>query len=305
MRHRYNWNDITYFLAVARERSLVRAAEKLRVDHTTVSRRIRELETRLNASLFTRSKTGFKLTETGYRLLRYAEGMEAQANAIAEEIGITGADASGSVRIATMEGLGSFYLTQCLPDLQSRHPSIQIDLITDSLLLDLSRREADLFVTFSKPTGRRLSIRKIGEFKVSLFAARDYLDRHGVPTSIAALNDHVFIDFIDELVQVSENRWLSDIFRPHHLAFRSTSLVAQYMSVCNGQGISMLPSFIAAGNRDLVPILPKLFAVRDIWLSAHEDFLHVARIKAVMAFLETRVNQDKDLLMPGVAPGTP
>ena len=298
MRHRYDWNDIIYFLAVARERSFVRAAEKLRVDHTTVGRHVRELEASLNASLFSRRKTGFKLTETGYRLLQYAEGMEAQANSIAEEIGIPGADASGAVRIAAMEGIGSFYLTQCLQELNERYPSIQVDLITDSHLLDLSRREADVFVTFYKPVGRRLSIKKLGEFKVSLFAAPSYFDRYPVPQTVADLEQHVFIDFIDELVQVSENRWLSDIFRPRHVAFRSSSLVAQFMSTSNGQGIGMLPSFVAAHDRNLVPILPTLFAVRDIWLSSHDDFMHVARIKAVTSFLEQRVAHDRDRLMP-------
>jgi len=81
---RYNWDDIIYFLEVARARNLVRAGQKLKVDHTTVSRRVRELERSLNTTLFKRSKSGFALTETGLRLLQYAEAMENQANLIVE-----------------------------------------------------------------------------------------------------------------------------------------------------------------------------------------------------------------------------
>src|SRR5882757_10843593 len=93
---RYNWHDIIYFLEVARARNLVRAGQKLKVDHTTVSRRVRELERSLNTTLFKRSKSGFTLTETGLRLLQYAEGMESQANSMVEAIGIEEADAGGA-----------------------------------------------------------------------------------------------------------------------------------------------------------------------------------------------------------------
>ena len=119
---RYDWNDVIYFLEVARQRNLVRAAQKLKVDHTTVSRRIRELERSLNCTLFKRSKSGFALTEIGLRLLQYAEGMENQANSLIEAIGFQGADAGGAVRIASMEGIGSMYLTRVIGDFNKITP---------------------------------------------------------------------------------------------------------------------------------------------------------------------------------------
>lgn len=293
---RYDWNDVVYFLEVARQRNLVRAAEKLKVDHTTVSRRIRELEKSLNSTLFKRSKSGFTLTEIGLRLLQYAEGMESQANSIVEAIGLQEADAGGAVRIAAMEGIGSFYLTKCIGDFNKLYPSIQVDLITDTRLLDLSRREADIFVSFFRPQGKRMSIRKVGEFKISLYSSSDYFDSRPYPKTLKELADHAFIDFIDDHIYSKENRWLSDILRPAHTIFRSTSLVAQYIAVSEGQGIAMLPSYVAANDRDLRPVMPELFSMRDIWLSVHEDLLHIARIKAVIAFFEKRVEADKALL---------
>ena len=299
-RIRYNWGDIVYFLEVARQKSLVRAAEKLRVDHTTVSRRIRELEKSLNTSLFSRTKSGFHLSETGTQLLQYAEGMEGHANAITEMIaGVEGAGAGGAVRIASMEGIGSLYLTKLFGAFHEQFPEVQIELITDYRMLDLSRREADIFISFFKPVGKRLSIQKLGEFKVSLYASTGYLQRHSMPTSVAELEKHAFVDFIDELVHVQENRWLSDILRPNATMFRSTSLVAQYMCACEGQAIAMLPSFVAANNPDLVAVMPDLFTVRDIWMSVHQDLLHIARIKAVTGYLKKNVERDRDFLLSG------
>jgi DNA-binding transcriptional LysR family regulator len=295
---RYNWDDVIYFLEVARARNLVRAGQKLKVDHTTVSRRVRELERSLNTTLFKRSKSGFTLTETGLRLLQYAEGMENQANLIVETVvGEEGADATGAVRIASMEGIGSMYLTRCIADFHKQYPSIQIELITDTRLLDMTRREADIFVSFFKPRGKRLSVKKIGEFKIALYAIAEYLGKHRAPTTVKDLEEHVFIDFIDEHIHIKENRWLSDILRPVHTAFRSTSLVSQYMAVSSGIGIAMLPSFVAAHNKDLRPVLPSYFSIRDIWLSVHEDILHIGRIKAVMNFLDKRIAADRNFLM--------
>ncbi len=295
---RYNWNDITYFLEVARARNLVRAGQRLKVDHTTVSRRIRELERSLNTTLFKRSKSGFTLTETGLRLLQYAEGMENQANSITETvIGVESAQAGGAVRIASMDGIGSFYLTACIADFHKQYPSIQVELITDTRLLDLTRREADIFVSFFKPQGRRLSVKKIGEFRISLFAASAYFQQHKSPGTLKELEDHSFIDFIDEHIHIKENRWMSDILRPSHTVFRSTSLVAQYTAASSGLGIAMLPSFVASHNKDLRPIMPNLFSLRDIWLSVHEDLLHISRIKAVQSFLEKRIAADRGALL--------
>jgi DNA-binding transcriptional LysR family regulator len=295
---RYDWNDIVYFLAVARHKNLGRAAKVLKVDHTTVGRRVRELERSLGANLFKRSRTGFALTEIGTRLLRHAEGMENQANALTETVGV-GVDAGGAVRIATMEGIGSFYLTARLGAFRQQHPGIQVELITDTRMLDLTRREAEVFVTFFRPPGRSLQTTKAGEFRVSLFASDAYVARHGEPKKTADLEPHDFIDFIDEYISVSENRWLSDVYRPANIVFRSTSLVAQYAAVTSGQGIAMLPSFVAANNPSLTPVLPELSTVRDIWISTHEDTLHVSRVKEVVKFLQRQIKDDQDFLRGG------
>src|SRR3984885_7578215 len=286
---RYDWDDIIYFLEVARARNLVRAGQRLKVDHTTVSRRVRELERSLNTTLFKRSKSGFSLTEAGLRLLQFAEGMENNANAIVEAVcGSERPDAAGAVRIASMEGIGSMYLTACMAEFNKVYPSIQVELITDTRLLDMTRREADVFVSFFRPKGRRLSVKKIGEFRIFLYASSGYLQKHRAPTDLKDLDAHGFIDFIDEHILIKENRWLSDILRPRHVVFRSTSLVSQYVAASNGLGVAMLPSHVAAQNKDLRPILPSYFSIRDIWLSVHEDLLHIGRIKAVINFLYKR-----------------
>ena len=139
----FDWNDLRYFLELARQGRLGPAARRLEVDHTTVGRRIAELEKALNTKLFDRTDTGFVLTAVGHRLLGYAETIENNALAVAESARQPQALA-GTVRVATMEGFASFYLAERLPEFQAQHPSILVELVTSAQLLNLTKRITDL-----------------------------------------------------------------------------------------------------------------------------------------------------------------
>jgi len=291
------YKDEEDILELVRHGQLSGAAKRLKVDHTTVSRRIRTLESALKCKLFSRTKSGFVPTEAGLKILEHAEAMEYRANSIAEAVGFEGTEAGGPVRIATMEGIGSFYLGPRIKRFHDRHPSILVELVTASRWIYLSKREADIFISFPKPAERRLSVRKIGEFRVSLYAASAYLAERGMPETKADLDRHDFVDYIDDLIQIQSVRWLSDVVVPRQVVFRSSSLIAQYTSATMGLGIAMLPTFVAAHNPDLKPVLPALSTTRDIWLSVHEDLENLSRVNAVARFLADQIARDRPILM--------
>ena len=103
-------------------------------------------------------------------------------------------------------------------------------MVTAPRWINLSKREADIFIRFPKPEGRRLFIRKIGKFRIGLYASKEYLARHGVPKRKADLDEHGFVDYIDDLIEIGAVRWLADIVTPRNTAFRSSSLIAQYQA---------------------------------------------------------------------------
>ena len=103
----YDWNDLRYFLELSRQGKLVRAAARLHVDHTTVSRRIGALEKQLDVRLFDKSPRGYQLTDAGLRLLPMAEKIETQSLDLYQELSGKDARLSGTVRVATPEALGS------------------------------------------------------------------------------------------------------------------------------------------------------------------------------------------------------
>jgi DNA-binding transcriptional LysR family regulator len=152
----FDWDDLRFFLAVARAGRLTAAARQLEADHTTVSRRISALEGALRAKLFERKPQGYSLTEQGERLLGLAEGMETQALAVASQVGGADLALSGTVRIGAPDGIGTYFLAPELGALAERHPDLTLQLVALPRTFSLSKREADIAITLEQPTEGRL-----------------------------------------------------------------------------------------------------------------------------------------------------
>ena len=189
----FDWNDLRSYLAVARSGRLTAAAQKLQVDHTTLSRRLSALEHALKAKLFDRSPSGYTLTEQGQRLLPTAEEMERLAIAAQEMVGGSAACVEGTVRIGAPEGFGSYFLAPRIAALKSLYPELLVQLVAASAVFSLSRRDADVVVSVARPPAGRLIVSKLTDYDLALYAAPAYLDGHA-PIRIAAdLTGHSFV----------------------------------------------------------------------------------------------------------------
>lgn len=293
----FNWNDLTYFLELARQNRLAPTARRLRVDHTTVSRRIAELEKGLTVKLFDRNRDGFVLTEKGHRLLTIAERIEQEVSSVPQALGADNAAATGRVRVASMEGIGAFYLADCFVELANHQPRITVELVTERHLVNLTKREADLFISFVHPTGPRLVVNKIGSFRLALFASAEYLERYGRPVSRATLANHTFIDYVEDQIAIQPVHWLLDVLEPDNVVFRSSSMHAQQNAIAAGAGIGLLPLFSAKSNPKLVPVMAEEIAIyRDVFLSTHEDLEFLARVRLVGRHIANAFNRDRDYL---------
>lgn len=292
----FNWNDLRFFLELARKGRLGPVAKRLKVDHSTVGRRITELERALDTKLFDRTQSGFVPTEAGNRLLSYAESIERNANAINENAGDQ-SPLAGRVRLATMEGLASFYLSPLLPEFYQRYPDVLIELVISTGLMSLTRREADISLGFVAPTSPRLLISKIGSVEIGLYGASAYFETYGVPESVDDLRRHVFVDYVEEEVRIGEVRWLLDIIDHPKVVFRSTSLISQCNAAAAGLALVALPAFLGRRDTRLSQVLTEQISVtRDIWTAVHEDLRHIARIKAVTEFVREMIKRDRRFL---------
>jgi DNA-binding transcriptional LysR family regulator len=293
----FNWNDLVFFLELARQGRLMPAARRLKVDHTTVSRRISELEKDLAIKLFERKPDGFLLTEDGHRLLVIAEKMETLGLSILETIKATPSELSGRVRLATMEGIASYYLTEKLVNFNALHPQILVELVTERYLINLTKREADVSISFVPPVGPRLNVRKAGTFKLGLFASASYLERRGAPQKIEDLLSHDFVDYVVDLVVIANVHWLLDVLEPEHVVFRSSSMAAQQNAIVAGRGLGLLPYFSAKKEPRLLPVLQDRVRVeRELYVTVHEDIQFMGRVRALTRFLFSLFEQDSAYL---------
>lgn len=303
-----NWDDLRVFLHAARAGNLSQTAKRLRLDHSTVSRRIAQMEASLGIAVFERHRTGLRLNEVGERLLRHAERVESAVIAIREEASAGDAqELTGTVRLATMEGIASLYLAQRFSGLRRIAPHLTVELVTSAQTVYVHKREADLFVSFFQPPGPGLVSERIGKFQLGLFASQSYLDSHGMPDSLRDLETHWFVSYIEDLIQVESVRWLADIIEQPRIAFHSNSMIAQTNAAAGGLGIVLLPSFAVADRSDLIPVLPGVATTtREVWLNVHSDLQFAPRIRAVRSFLKNTLKQDPAMqvtLQAGLADG--
>jgi DNA-binding transcriptional LysR family regulator len=288
-----DWDDLKVFLHAARGGSLGSAAKRLRVDQSTISRRIAHLESTLGIALFERLPSGLRVNEAGDRLLCHAERIESAVIAMREDVQCGGSRMAGRVRLATMEGIASLYLASRFSRLRQQHPNLTIELLTSPQTVSVNRREADLFLSFFQPTGQGMVSERLGCFQLGLYGSQTYLDKNGMPDSASDLGRHAFVTYIDDLIQLDSVRWLDDIIKTPNVSFHSNSMIAQMNAAAGGLGLVLLPSFAADGRDDLVPVLhDRMSTARELWINVHTDLQFVPRIRAVSSFLKSTFKAD-------------
>jgi DNA-binding transcriptional LysR family regulator len=288
-----SWDDLRIFLSVARTGNLSKAGRQLAIDHATAGRRISALEHALGTPVFERDRSGYRLNKQGRDMLVHVEAVEANVLTLSEAIEGGAAGLVGTVRIATMEGIASLYLSEQLVTLTRRSPGLKVELVTSARDVRISHREADLFLGFFQPSGSNLNVIKVGRFGLRLYAHPAYLARHGTPVTPTGLASHSFIGYIDDLIQLEAVRWLDEVITDPHIEIHSSSMLAQMFAAVAEGGIVMLPVFARPERFGLVEVLAgQVNVFRDIWLSSHHYLQHVPRIRAVAAFLAETIVRD-------------
>ncbi|MDR3513547.1 MAG: LysR family transcriptional regulator [Caulobacteraceae bacterium] len=281
-----NWDDLRIFLAVAREGGLLPAARRLGLDHTTVARRISTLEEAVGARLVDRSPRGARLTDAGAGMIEHAERMEAEA--VVAGSAWKGADqqASGVVRLATPEAFGAWLVAPAVRAFHDQYPEIQLELVPESRLISLSKRDADLAVMLSRPPQGRLFAQRLIDYELGLFASRAYLEETGAVDSLDALKGRPLVGYIDEMIDIPELRYVDQFANGSKTVFRSTSITAQQIAVSAGLGLGVLHVFAAEQNPQLIRVMAERISIkRSYWLAMHPDQRRLPRVRAVADFL--------------------
>jgi DNA-binding transcriptional LysR family regulator len=273
------WDDLRVFLAVARQSRLLNAGRTLGLDPATVGRRVTALEEALGAKLFDRSPQGYALTEAGRSLLTHAQAMESQAGAAAEEVGGHADRLSGTVRIGAPDGVSNYLLIDACDALSRDNPDLQVQVVALPRIFSLSQREADLAITVSPPTAGRLTVRKIADYRLRLYARADLVEGLGEVRAIEDLRELRGIGYISDMIFDKELDYYALLGRETEPSLTSNSLIMQLRWCLRGVGICILPDFVARAHPELAVLLPDdIRLTRAFYLVRHQDDARVARI---------------------------
>jgi DNA-binding transcriptional LysR family regulator len=296
----WQWDDVRFFLAVARNGSLSAAARTLGVGHVTVGRRIALFEARLGVTLLNRTPDGFATTSAGEAVLRQCMAMENAALDLGRIAAGRDSLLAGSVRVTTTEALAHQVVAPAITTLRQAHPGLQVDLVVGVRSLDIARREADLAVRFARPSAPDLICRKLGEVGFMLYASKRYLTRAGIPRRGHGLAGHDLITFTGAPAATSPF-FLGESLDGSRIALRCDNPLIQRTAAANDVGITELACFLGDCFPDVIRVWPhEAPAHRTVWLILHEAMRRSARIRAVSAAIAEAFRHQRNTLAEGI-----
>lgn len=296
---RIDWDDLRFFLAVARSGSLRGAAEQLGSNHATVSRRLAGLEAKLEARLFDRTRGGLLPTQVGDLLRPHAERVEGEIEAAHRLVAGQDRRPTGTITVSLAPAISLTSIAGDLAAFMKMHRDIEVRILTTNALSDLTRREADVALRYSQEVNDDVVGRRLLDCAKAVYCSPDYATRirddggHG-------------LEWIGwgEAFHTETPAWVRDSpFPKARLRHRVNEAVAQTMMAARGLGLTYLPCFIADPQAGLVRApFQEPIPDRSLWLLLHPDLKDTARIRLFVDFLVARIRSRKEEFLAGIVP---
>ena len=281
-----NWDEIRTAYQVARLGTVSGAAEVLGVHHATVIRHVDALEKRLGAKLFQRHARGYTPTEAGRDLLGVAQATEDQFSQLASRIKGQGAAVTGEL-VVTSIGVLSGLLTPVLVDFQQQHPGLVVRFLTDLRVFRLEYGEAHVAIRAgARPTEPDNVVSQLGVNRTALYAAPEYLDRHGRPKGPGDLAGHRFVGPDTRESRAPFFRWLAAQVPPEAMVFMANEMASQQAAIEAGLGLGFLPVLQGRAIPRLVEVVaPMPEWDSPFWLVTHVDLHRTPKVQAALKAL--------------------
>ncbi len=282
----FDWNQVRAFLATAEEGSFSGAARVLKTTQPTIGRQIGALEETLSVTLVERSVRGLTLTEAGRDLLEHVRTMCDAATLISMVADGKSQEVTGEVTVTGTDLLSAAILPGVLKPLRRTAPGIRVRILASSEMQNLTQREADIAIRHVRPDQPDLIARHLGDFRATLYAATDYLDRAGrprTPRDVAALD---FVGNADPERLMAPLHNMGVPVRAESFVMSSESGVVAWELVKAGYGVSMQPETLGEAEPGIEKVLPDFPSLEfPIWLVTHRELQTSRRIRIVFDLL--------------------
>ena len=294
-----DWDDLRFFLAVARHGSLSAAARDLRVAQSTVGRRLASLESNLGVRLLNRTPDGYVATLAGHDVRVQAEQLEARAQALERSVGGRDARLAGLVQVTCAETVATHILAPCFARLHKDQPDITIELIPNPRELSLSMREADISVRLRQPDQHDLVVRRVGTVGFGLYASSAYLAEQDPLDLEDGCAGHFLINQLEDLQDSTQMGWLSEFASRARVSIQTSSHEAAVLAAIHGGGLACLARFRADTEQALqrLPTATPIPAAA-IWLVVHRDNRQTPRIRVTLDHIAHCIQHNDARLNP-------
>lgn len=284
-----NWDDLRIFLAVARVGSLTIAAQLLKVDPATVSRRIGRLEMVHATPLFSKSPKGYELTEAGHGLVAHVDAAQSSLNAGLGALRGDGGGLTGQIRIGAPDGCANFLLPQVCDKITKDYPDLDIQIVALPRVFNLTQREADMAIGVSQPTAGRLIVQKIADYRLHLAASVGLWAEFQEPKTLNDLRELPTVGYIQDMIFDKELDYLEPLGLSR-VQLASNSISVQMNLLRQGAGVGIVHDFA-------LPFAPELRRILVDQLSLTRSFF---LIRSADDRRNRRLNLFSEVLLAGI-----
>ncbi len=287
------WDDFRLVKVIAEAKGLTGAAERLAVNHSTVFRRLGQLEEALGVKLFERHRTGYALTAAGEEMTLLAERMEEDVATFARKLAGQAMSPAGELRVTTNDTLLAHLLTPLFARFTKACPDVRLDVVLSNLALNLSKRDADVAIRATDSPPETLVGRRVATIAWALYGrAQDFPEPGGV--DLVDLYDRPWVALGDNLAVLKVARYVRERVGPERIVYKVNTVLGLAEAVEAGIGIGPLPCFIADARPQLVRLSPPNpeFST-GLWLLTHPDLRQSARVRVFLDFMANEIAKQR------------
>ena len=285
--HNENWDDLRFFLALCREKSATAAGRALGVNHTTVARRIRALESDLGARLFDASRDGYEMTQAAEDMYEHARRIEEITQAIDRDIFGQNAELKGPLKLTVAHDVAERLVIPRLGEFMEAYPCIDLEVLTTTGLIDLAAREADIALRLTAKPPEYLIGREVVPMRHGVYGSPGYLEEANRPVKVILFRG-----------DPEQPEWVQQYFPDAEIAMRVDDVGAMAHVVANDMGLARMPCYVGDTEARIRRLDLKLTpSIWGIWILSHVDLRSTARVRVAREFLINIIEEQRDLVL--------